>query len=472
MLRITALEKYFGDQTLFSDVSCVIGSGARIGIVGPNGSGKTTLLRIAAGEIEPDAGVVKLQSGTRVGFLPQMVPGTGGSGGELQRRYLSEILEQQFDVLLLDEPTNNLDDNGVRWLEHELMRGAAAYLIVSHDRRFLDNVVNRIWELNPATHNCSEYGGNYSFYKQKVEDDLRRQWRMYSQQQDKVNQLARDIREVKQHAISVEKSTQNDYIRGRAKKVAAKAKARETRLQRMLGDTCKIEKPRSVERIRISTLNSTIGNKPLIELRGVDYSHGDMVVLQDVSLILHSDQRVVVTGANGVGKTTLLRLLVGDIAPARGERFVDRNVRIGYLPQGTGDLPFDEQLIDWFREQLQSHVLCPANTSGMRTFLHRFLFSGDDVFKKLGQLSCGERMRLRIAVFMANAPDLLMLDEPTNHLDLQAIESLEQALSDFKGAVVAVSHDRYFRDSLKPNLVWHIEAGSVIIRSALGMMTK
>jgi ATP-binding cassette subfamily F protein 3 len=409
MLRFDRITKYFGGRTLFEDVSFVVGNGSRVGIVGPNGSGKTTLLKIATGELEPDGGSV--------------------------------LLSQTSDVLFLDEPTINLDEPSIKELQLHLLSLNKSMLIVSHDRAFLNAVVERIIELDPLTARATEYGGNWDDYQKKKQDDLDRQWRMFTAQQAKIAQLSHDIRETKNQALSVENSTVNDYIRGRSKKVAAKAKARESRLNRLMEAEHKIEKPSQRQSIRIEVPPARMRDKLLFEIA-------------EHSISLFGGQRVAITGLKGAGKTTLLNIIF-----AEAQR--KPKTRIAYLRQLSDHLPADRTLLDWFVSELTKNEVCPAHTSAVRTYLHRFLFSGDDVFKTIGKLSSGERVRIQLAALMANAPDLILLDEPTNHLDVDSIASIEQALSHYPGAIVVISHDRQFRQSLRPEQTWHVENGHV-----------
>lgn len=469
MLRFQRVTKYFGEQILLREVSWNMGRGSRIGLVGCNGSGKTTLLRLIAGEIKPDDGSIWIEPGLTVRHLPQ-VPNSkveAKSGGEKQWGALEAAMTEGADILLLDEPTNNLDERSMRMLEQTLFDYAGSIIVVSHDRVFLDDVVDAILEIDKLTAGCTEYGGNYSFYELTKEKALEKQWRMYSRQQEKLAQLQADIRYTKNKALATELSTVNDYYRARSKKVAATAKARETRLNRLLSDAERIDKPVSRERIRVHVEQSNLRNKHLIECRDVQLGYGgaNEPVLQDVNLVLHAGERVAIVGDNGSGKSTLLKGLLGELEPSGGVLFRNPKARIAYLPQDSF-LPEEPTVIAWLSEQLICNDICPPHEAGMRTYLHRFLFKGDDVFKNIAMLSCGERTRLQFAAFMANKPDALVLDEPTNHLDIESIRSIEDALKEFRGALIVVSHDGEFRRSLQCDYIWNVRDRRVSVANS------
>jgi ATPase subunit of ABC transporter with duplicated ATPase domains len=466
MLRFDRITKYFGGRTLFENVSFVVGAGSRVGIVGPNGSGKSTLMRIVTGEIEPDEGSIILQPRTTIAYLGQSNDDDAPlSGGERQRIALEKVLGEAADLLLLDEPTNNLDEDAVVELQERLIASHQALLIISHDRAFLNAVVDRIVELDPIACAATEYGGNWDDYHRKKMDDIDRQWRLYNAQQNKIAQLTQDIRDTKNQALKTENSTVNDYIRGRSKKVAAKAKAREARLNRLISAEHKIEKPRHLQSIRLQLPPCRMQGKLLVEVIDGEVELGGKRILSDVNISLFGGQRIAITGNNGAGKSTLLKLIAGELEPSAGQIFRTSKMRIAKLHQFSDHLPAEEKVIDWFTSQLPHHEVCPSDTAGVRTYLHRFLFSGDDVFKRIGQLSAGEQMRLQLAQIMAGAPDLILLDEPTNHLDVDSIASIEQALSGYSGAIAAISHDRHFRQALMPELGISVIGGIPVVRS-------
>jgi len=411
------------------------------------------------------------------------------SGGQRTRIALARVLLRDADLLLLDEPTNNLDVAALEWVEDSLRRCRSACLIVSHDRRFLDRVTTRTLELDPIAERISDYAGNYSWYRLRKDQEEARQLREYKEQQDRIHRLTDDIRTVKEQARATENRTVNDYLRGRSKKVAAKAKAREGRLLRLI-EAERVEKPRQVARMRFAVEGRNQYTSPLIRLENLSCELNGVTLLHDVNLQVVGSSRTIVSGRNGSGKSTLLRLLVGELAPSTGLIKKKERLRICYLPQNQESIPGEDNVLDFFRSCLvgqrdrcdTAHLLIPYgprrkaspvhnlwNDSDARTFLHRFQFSRDDVFKSVRQLSCGERTKLLLATFMAASPDMMILDEPTNHLDLPTLECLEKALMPFKGALVIVSHDRCFVEKLAPHWYWHVADGKVASKLRPGL---
>ncbi len=391
------------------------------------------------------------------------------SGGQKTRLALARVLMSDATVLLLDEPTNNLDLASLEWLEGELLRTPSTCLIVSHDRRFLDRITTRTLELDNLSRSVKDYSGNYTWYRARKSQELNRQWREFKEQQERVRQLRIDIRTTKQQALSTELRTVNDYERSKAKKVAKKAKARETRLMRIISEDNKVEKPRQYDRMRMELKTANTYNARLITAERVSFSFENDLILESINLDLRNDQRVVVTGANGSGKTTLLRLLAGDLSPSSGTVTRRHNLVVGFLPQEQQAPSCDIRLLDYFFDRLYQHsnrnssIDALTTESAARTFLHRFQFSGNDVFKKLSQLSRGEYTKLFIACFMATNSELFILDEPTNHLDIDTMECLEEALLAYQGAVIVASHDRYFIDKIKPQIRWDIKDAQLTV---------
>lgn len=491
MLRVSNLEKYFGEQLLFEQVSFAISCGEKVGIVGPNGSGKTTLLRTIAGLMQSDVGSIDLPAKFTVGYVPQSLHMEGNftlgeffsldihvahnrfhsvmkqleldeidqqrqlktlSGGQKTRAALARVLLLDADLLLLDEPTNNLDLKSVEWLEEFIGNSHATCMIVSHDRFFLDRTCSRILALDPITSSIESYSGNYSWYKARKDAERLRVERQYKEQQEKIKQLTKDVREVKQQACKTENSTVNDYLRGRSKKVAAKAKAREARLNRII-EREKVEKPRDADVMRLSLCGRAHHRSPIVRLENISYSVGNLKILEGISTELIGSTRVILTGENGSGKTSLLKLVSGSELAQTGEVYLKNGITVGYLPQHQESLPDEATVIEF----LQNSESRQMNEGSWRTFLNRFQFSRSDAFKKIKTLSQGEKSKLLLASCMIENPDLLLLDEPTNHLDIPAIEALEKALEGYQGAMIVVTHDRYFAEKIKPHECWHME---------------
>ncbi len=491
MLRVSNLEKYFGEQLLFQQVSFAISCGEKVGIVGPNGSGKTTLLRTIAGLIQSDDGSILLPDKFTVGYVPQSLHLEGDftlgefvspqihaghkrfhsvmkqleldeidqqrqvktlSGGQKTRAALARVLMLDADLLLLDEPTNNLDLKSVEWLEELIRNSHASCMIVSHDRFFLDRTCSRILEVDPIASSIESYSGNYSWYKGRKEAERLRAERQYKEQQEKIKQLTKDVREVKQQACRTENSTVNDYLRGRSKKVAAKAKAREARLNRII-EREKLEKPRELDVMRLTISGRTHHRSPIVRLENISYSVGNLKILEDISVELIGSARVILNGENGSGKTSLLKMISGSNRPQQGEVYLKKGIKISYLPQHQESLPGEATVMEF----LQNSESRQMNEGSWRTFLNRFQFSRSDAFKKVKTLSQGEKSKLLLATCMIENPDLLLLDEPTNHLDIPTTEALEKALEGYQGALIIVTHDRYFAEKIKPHEYWHME---------------
>lgn len=395
------------------------------------------------------------------------------SGGQLTKLALARVLLQESDLLLLDEPTNNLDQASLAWLEKSIHGCRSACLIVSHDRRFLDQITDRTLVIEPESASIMDYRGNYSFYRLRREQEIERQRREYEVQQRKIRRLTDDVREVKQQAEATENSTVNDYLRGRSKKVAAKAKAREYRLTRMIEHE-QIEKPRSVERMRLRLEGRPQFDSPLITGRDITYSfpashercqnpEAPHLLLERLNFEIVGSARILLSGPNGSGKTTLLKLITGQLLPAEGIVVRKPTLTACFLPQQQESLVNDQNALEFFRGQVDSHRPNPRfnKDTDVRTFLHRFQFAGNQVFEPIANLSRGERTKLLLATFMAINPDLLILDEPTNHLDLATAELLEEALAQFKGALLLVSHDRYFVERINPQFNWYLATGNM-----------
>ncbi|HEX8983731.1 MAG TPA: ABC-F family ATP-binding cassette domain-containing protein [Ktedonobacterales bacterium] len=519
---ISDLTKSYGAELIFSGVSFRVDSRDRIGLVGPNGAGKSTLLTLLAGRLMPDDGSISLAQGVSVGYLPQVAdfhperslteemravfahvhaweaeltelaakmsdpdvladaeayealmerysdlqtrfehaggytieprvrqvldglgftreqqeaPARQLSGGQQTRAALGRLLLLEPDLLLLDEPTNHLDLAALEWLEEYLSAWHGAVIVVSHDRYFLDRVTTRTIEI--AHQRAELYPGAYSKYVQLRADRLERWRKDYEAQQE--------------HIAHTE-----DFIR----RYKAGQRAKEARgRQKMLDKLERIERPPVDGKIKFH-LGSAIepGHTILTtEHLVVGYpAGGDGAALrvQVDDLRVDRGNRIGMIGPNGSGKTTLLRVLVGQTQPLEGRFTLGRNVQVGYYAQTHENLNLSATLIDEIRQV--SHL----SEEGARSYLGRFLFSGDDVFKLVGSLSGGERSRVALAKLTLQGANTLVLDEPTNHLDLPAREALESILSEYDGTLIFVSHDRYFVDALATT-IWALENGEV-----------
>src|SRR2546429_5525151 len=514
--------KSFGAERIFAGVSFQIDPQDRIGLVGPDGAGKSTLLNLLAGREGPDEGTVARQRNIRIGYLTQttdfqpentlreemltvfeqarvwerelsdlayelsastaqqestlhehllqryddlqsrfehaggytyenrvdqVLDGLGFtreqqsspvlqlSGGQQTRAALGKLLLQEPDLLLLDEPTNHLDLAALEWLETYLAAWKGAMMVVAHDRYFLDKIVSRTIEM--AFGHIEEYPGNYTKYLHLREERMERRQREYEAQQVHIAHTEEFIRRYKAGQRSRE-------ARGR---------------QKLLDRLERVERPQDFPEMHFEFSPVVDSGLMVVSTQKLvaGYINGkqrtELVRVADLEL-LRGDY-VGLLGPNGSGKTTLLRTIIGELPPVGGHVSIGHNVRIGYYSQTHAGLNAERSIIDEIR---QATVL---SEEGARTFLGRFLFSGDDVFKPIGTLSGGERSRVALAKLTLQGSNFLILDEPTNHLDLPSRQFLEEVLAEFEGTLLFVSHDRYFIDRLATK-VWVIEDGILI----------
>jgi ATPase subunit of ABC transporter with duplicated ATPase domains len=375
------------------------------------------------------------------------------SGGEAARALLAGVLLARPTVLLLDEPTNHLDLDGLAWLEQFLVGFPGEVLVVSHDRRFLDETVAQIVEL--AGGELTSYEGGYTAYRDEKTRRAERVARDYEAQQKRVKRLEADITATRGFALHTETTVSRaaaPRMKRYAKKVARKAQARERRLRRDLESEEHIDKPRRVNALKVE-LEGGGGGRLVAALRGVTAGWDGEPLLHDVALTIHGRDRIAITGPNGAGKTTLLALLQGELEPLAGS--VERPVRAAVLPQGADALPAEMPAVAFVRAHAH------AGEGEARRLLGHFGLEGAAALRPLGRLSPGERARTAIAAMVAARADLLLLDEPTNHLDFPSLDVLEAALREYPGAVVAVSHDRAFLDAIGTERRLQVRDGTV-----------
>ncbi|MBD5237822.1 MAG: ABC-F family ATP-binding cassette domain-containing protein [Bacteroidales bacterium] len=469
-LQIEKLTKSYGDRILFEDLTLGVFQGDKIGIIAPNGAGKTTFLNIIAGKEDYDSGNVVFRNGIRVGYLEQLPPmdsdmsvleytasgateedqWTGPdlarqllyqfritdvdaplrqlSGGQAKRVALAKVLMGKPDMLILDEPTNHLDIWMIEWLENYLTRQKTTLLMVTHDRYFLDNVCNRIIEIDRGQ--AYSYQGNYDYYLQKREERMENM----SAELAKVKNLLR---------------TEREWMRRQPQARGSKAKYRIDNFHQLE------EKSRVDLRSRDVALNvksSYIGSK-IFEARDVKKSFGDKKILNGWSYDFARYEKVGIVGDNGAGKSTFIKLLLGELQPDSGSFDIGETVRWGYYSQ-EGMTGFDERkkVIDAVREIAEVVRIDDKTTLTASAFLSQFLFTPQTQQKYIAKLSGGERRRLYLATVLMRNPNFLILDEPTNDLDIMTLAVLEDYLVNFKGCVIVVSHDRFFLDRIVDHL--------------------
>ena len=455
------LSKTYGTRTLLDGVSFYVDRGDKVGVIGVNGTGKSTLLRLLAGAEEPNEGTVRPDPNVRLEYLPQnpvfprertvleqVLAGLSDddrvlaeyeaktilnrlgvsrfdqkvgelSGGERRRVALAAVLARPSDVLILDEPTNHLDNDMVNWLEEELKAWKGALVMVTHDRYFLERIVTTMVEVEDGK--LYTYPGNYDKYLERKAARL---------ESEKASERKRQaiLRREYQWVM------QGPTARG------TKSRERLERYEALKAQTGPAEKTS----LELSARSSRLGKKT-VELRGVTKSFGARTVLRDFDCMLLRDDRIGIVGANGSGKSTLLNLLAGKLAPDAGEIEVGETVRIGYFCQEVPDMDNDTRVIDYVKE-IGNRIETAEGMLTATQLLEQFLFPAEVQWSPIRKLSGGEKRRLFLLSVLAAAPNVLLLDEPTNDLDIQTLSILEDYLDTFPGAVVAVSHDRYFLD--------------------------
>lgn len=344
------------------------------------------------------------------------------SGGEKTTVNLGKILLENPDVLLLDEPTNHLDMESVEWLEKYLKSYKGIVIIVSHDRYFLDNVVAKIVEVE--NRRCETYDGNYSDYVKKKEEDMLLQFENYKEQKKKINAMENAIKDLKDWA---QRADNNKFFR------------RALSMQRKLDKMERIDRPVfDKQNIRICFKAAERSGNDVLKVCGLSKSFESRRIFENTDLYISLGERVALIGPNGSGKTTFLKLLFGEINADHGQILLGTSIKISYLPQHITFNNEEDTVIGCFREN--KYIL----EGKARECLARFMFFGKDPYKKVKHLSGGEKVRLKLSMLLYEETNLLILDEPTNHLDIDSIEVLEEALEDFKGTILFISHDRYF----------------------------
>ncbi|CQR70470.1 putative ABC transporter ATP-binding protein YheS [Sporomusa ovata DSM 2662] len=507
LLEVRGLSKAYGIQNIFSDINFQVRRGEKVGLIGPNGVGKTTLVRCLLGFEKPDSGHVALTPGERIGYVEQdtglgdntlyeELAGAFGdvlgwqhdmrrleasiasekhadklekcmkeyaqaverfergggyevensvrrvafglgftaeeltrrtnefSGGQKTRICLARALIRQPDFLFLDEPTNHLDLGMVEWLEEFLTGYSGAVLVISHDRYFLDTVAERILAIENGS--IADYSGNYSEYLQKKTEKLAAQEKAYGKQQAFIAKT-------------------EEYIdRYRAGIKSKQARGRQSQLSRL----ARLARPEDMKGFDFFTFNPPAEcAERVAELGEVVAGYGDKTVLDKVSLLVRRGDGVALVGPNGAGKTTLLKLLTGDIMAKHGKVKLGSRVRLGYFAQEHETLTDSNSVLD---EVMREFAFSEERT---RHYLGAFLFRGEEVYKQVGDLSGGEKARLALLKLMLAGANFLILDEPTNHLDIAAREAVEEAIMNFPGTFLTVSHDRYFLDKVANRMV-------------------
>jgi ATP-binding cassette subfamily F protein 3 len=388
-----------------------------------------------------DAGAARGALGLR--HIDPATPVHQLSGGELTKLGLIDLVASRPDVLLLDEPTNNLDIAGLEWLEAQVGRFPGVVVAVSHDRVFLDRCATKVLELDARGRGAELFAGNYSALLAEKERREAQQWTAFERQQREEAQLRQAIHKIETRARGIEQRTIDFAKRKKALKIARRAVTLKARIERQLESGDHVERPEKRPHGFYGEFSARDGGASrLLAVDGVTVAIGDRVLAEGVTFTVNRGECVVLTGSNGSGKTTLLRVILGELPVEAGEVLLAPSARVGYLPQREDPDAID---IDGGRtpvELLRRAV--PMTEAEATNFLHQFLLGRDQVGTPVANLSYGERRRLGLALLIRGGADLLILDEPTNHLDLASREAFEQALANYNGASLVVSHDRRF----------------------------
>jgi len=495
MLKVSNISKSFGTLDILSKVSFTLVEGQKAALVGENGSGKTTLLKILAGLDESDSGTIEKEEGLRVGYLPQDVglvkdqtireyfgaraehlisKTLAGlrlenisldrklgslSSGQKTKVVLATMLIDEPDLYLLDEPTNNLDIPALIWLEDYLKNSQAAAVIVSHDRRFLDKVADRVFELDFETHALKSESGKYSDFLERKRKAVLKQKGEYERQQEEIERLtteARNKREAEERGRKKKAPDNDKLLRGvksdnAGKKLTVGARVLDKIVERME----KIErvderKPFSIE---LQAIHS--GGHADIALKDVKVEYKDGFELGSFTIHIGYGKRYGFVGQNGSGKTTLLKLISGELKPDSGEVDIGQAVSFGNLTQEHTNLPADAVVFNFLKEKTG------LDTEFIYNILAKYGMSEKNIRGKIGELSPGAQARLLLSLFSALSVNTLLLDEPTNHLDFEAVTALEEVLTDYKGTVILVSHDRYFLEKTRLDFIYLLENGKI-----------
>jgi len=508
MLQIRELSYSIGERKLLSNVNWVIKEGKRVALIGPNGVGKTTLFRILTGELKCETGDIFRPKNYRIGYLPQeeisfgkssildfvlegnfeifdleqkitklhealkenheknqvilkrlgdlehryeilggyrveaeakaILAGLGFSnkqfnnpifkfsGGWRMRTYLARLLIQKPDLLLLDEPTNHLDLPSLEWLEKYLLNFAGSMVIVSHDRFFIDRLAHEIYELERGK--LTFYPGNYLFYEKEKEKNLillRKKWEEQRAERERQQKFIDRFRY---------KNTKAVQVQSRIKQLE---KLKEIKL------------PTPPPRLNFKLTAKIQSYKDVLRIKDISFRYNGDWVLKDINLNIYRGERIALVGANGAGKTTFTRLMVGQLSPQKGEIQIGKRVTVGYYAQHQVDtLKLDSTIY----EEVES-IVSTNNIPRIRNIMGVFQFSGEDVCKKIKVLSGGEKARVSLAKILLSTVNFLIMDEPTNHLDMASKQAVETALTDFDGTLIIISHDRYFVDKLVNRVV-------------------
>jgi macrolide transport system ATP-binding/permease protein len=475
ILKMSGVQKSYGDKMILNHIECTIQRGDRIGIVGDNGAGKTTLANIITGKIEIDKGAIDMPSGPlTIGYVKQdaeavydelenvAISGeifeqtsqlglmkvqtwdqeraTHLSGGEKTKLALAKVWSSSSDLLILDEPTNHLDFKGVEWLIEEMRAYQGAILVISHDRYFLDQTVSQILEIEDG--NSSVYQGNYTNYYEEKERLYQSQLHRYEIQKKHKEKIENQMSNLqnwsdKAHRQSTKQDGFKEFYRVKAKKMDKQMKSKMKRLEKELVKN-NVEKPKEKDELQFHFKQSKKRGKRIVEVKNGEIKFGERVLFQNSHFYVKYGERIGILGENGCGKTTLLRIIMGEERLSGGELWKSNSLKIGYLSQDVTDLDEAKTTLEYLGVTGKDEI------SEARTIFANIGFNADKIKQFISTLSLGERTRIKLVKLLLDEVDVLILDEPTNHLDLASRESLENMLQSFEGTILTVSHDYYF----------------------------
>ena len=478
LLSAKNISKTFMERKVLDDVSFFLNEGDKVGIIGINGTGKSTLLRILAGAEEADSGEVVRSSGIKVSYLPQIpqfeahgsvlsqvishlpddlkqakefeaksMLGKMGitdyerdistlSGGEKRRAAIAAVLVQPSDVLLLDEPTNHIDNETVQLLETQLKKYRGAIVMVTHDRYFLNSITHKIAEVDRGSVYICD--GNYSTY---LEQKAQREADAEANERKNKSLYRREL----------------EWIRRGPRARGTKSKDRIARFEELENREIPVE----AEKLQLQSISSRLGRKT-IEFENISKSIDGKRLISDFSYIVSRNARIGIVGHNGAGKSTLLKMIVGEVCADSGNIIIGDTVNIGYFSQECESMNPSQKVIEYIRDTADI-IQTPDGTVTAAQMLERFLFTPELQWNRIEKLSGGEKKRLYLLKVLMTAPNILLLDEPTNDLDITTLTILEDYLESFNGAVIAVSHDRYFLDKMADE-IWEFAGDGVCNR--------
>lgn len=467
LLSTYTLSFSFGRSFLFSDVSFSIPRGGRIALVGRNGSGKSTLLKILAGEVEPTGGTLSIQKGVSCHYMGQNLPAKkaqdafsylaenfhndegmhrayylldalgleahasieGFSGGQLRKLDLARLLLAEADVLLLDEPTNHLDIRTIEWLETELTRSKASYVVISHDKKFLENVSNTtLWLEGGKVHYLPRGFACFEEWRNQI-------WQQELKERQKLAQK-----------ISAEEDWLRYGVTGRRKRNIRRVNALQD-LREQQDSSYK-----DSQTLNLAMNDTTSSGQNVIKATAISKSFSGLKVVEDFSIEIHRGEKIGIVGANGSGKTTLLLLLTGELAPEKGKIEFGTHIEKAFLDQKR-QIDEEQTVEHYLTEGYDKYLWVQGEQRHVYSYMKEFLFLPEQAGTAIKKLSGGERARLILAHLLAKPVNLLILDEPTNDLDMDTLEILEERLRQFKGTVLIISHDRSFLNNVVTSVI-------------------